>query len=295
MYKFIETTPEYYSLNTSNDLTFLNYKLIKDEPEVAQHIKEVISECYAYTRNMSRQDFTKVKSSDLVLNNHEEIAEDIIYYAKNANSGNMYLRISPVVINDFIYTSKLHLSILYWNNRLMLINHKIGAEYIRKKSANKLYFSTRTNYLWPSSKPAYTTDSNSVSKREIFYAFFKDIAWLSQDNINKLAMSQSVQIIECKNNIPIIIADSRNFIDTPEEIYTPVGVFSCSDVSSWPSSDNSIRDFFVKTLGKDWKINLRNKRIKNIFGKNIKDIDWYDQEFLDVFLSAAIAGGNNIT
>ena len=248
-----------------------------------------------------------------------DVIKEIVNILSNFNSGTFNVNLSPVVskINKKLYFNRAVFSFMKINNKACIIFdgsiHKYDYLSMHETRRSNLLINNR---LFGNSFPfenCLTTyldgvryksdildtvdeaDNKEVNRmrdiKKLFLDLFKEIPWITNDDLNMLTdpSTGNIQILKGKDSYMILVDEECE--NRPTTILTPIGRMSGKGSTDWPIGEYSIRDVFLKCLGNNWKVDLRSKKNRELVGKSISELDWNDQEFLNLFTSLAVCNG----
>ena len=257
---------------------------------VISSCSESMNNCINKNKNTSHRISKKLKSFKIIdISNmiNYNARKDLLEIITGSLSGNTQVRVNPVLIGNDIYYSRLNISFMHHADKVMFIV-KVSSSLLRsikKSESSNMDFMVKKNLFRQSSVAILYRELN---KWHLFENLFDGITWINNDTLLDINNANHIQIYP-----QMIIVDSIKKV-LPYRVFTPYGVLSCSDFSSWVTADDSIRDAFVKLFSDKFKFSLRSNKNKEMFGKPISEINWENEDFINVFTAASLVGATNI-
>ena len=274
--------------------TILN---INEKDFIVSSLKHILEEGYkknsSYVKNYL---YKNINIEDHEINRlditYDELIEDFLYIFNKSNSGSYTAKISPIVFKQEIIFSKLLVSFIKIGEKILLLAKTDTDTYTNiNKSEARFNLFTLNRLIEIESIVAEIVKHGNSSK---FKEFFKNIEWLPEECLNSILESKFIKVIECHNSYFIMTCESDS--GTPENIVTPFGNFKRNMWvgSIWPHQNMSIRDSMVEILGsQNWNISLRSKKNRELFGRPLKELDWNNEDFVNLFTAIVFGSSEN--
>lgn len=273
------------------DITAVSAAVVKME-DVSQYINNVIAGGYSMTE-MVLDVLVKGSSKNNKITINTGIDKIIADSTAEITSGEIpIVAVGPIAYGkDKLFYSLLHTSFVSIRDKVMLHTKLYTRRYFfTTKGEVILHTFIPGIKLWPElSGPANLFGWGPKADRlGLYMELFQDISWLDQNMISEISEADLIQVMPCSNTY-LIIAEyyASKKKQRSRKLFTPIGTLDSSIYAEWPSATCSIRDFFVKVLGKNWNVVLRSKKNREVFGKRITELNWEDEEFLNMLSAVA--------